>query len=55
MVFSLEHDIKVEKIIREHGSLTLPFEKACVFMSEMMFTICGFFQYGGLVKLFTSS
>jgi hypothetical protein len=38
-----------QKIIREHGNLTLPFERACVFMSETMFTICGFFQYGGLI------
>jgi hypothetical protein len=31
--------------------MTLPFERACVFMSETMFPICGFFQYGGLIKL----
>jgi hypothetical protein len=38
------------KNYKKHGNLTLPFERACIFMSETMFTICGFFQYGGLMK-----
>jgi hypothetical protein len=40
--------------ILNNGNLTLPFERACIFMSETMFIICEFFQYGGLIIVFYS-